>query len=57
MNLTTTKTLLRELEQSPEHVQLHHGELERLIATCMDTIYKLSVSGENNDRKLQLVDT
>ena len=40
----TTKSLLASLEDSPESVQLHHGELERLIRTCMDTIYELSVS-------------
>ena len=42
INLTTTKTLLATLEDSPESVQLHHGELERLIAKCMDTIFEPS---------------
>ena len=37
MNLTNANTLLDSLEESPESVQLHHGELERLIASCMDT--------------------
>ena len=37
MNLTDAKTLLDVLQESPQHVQLHHGELERLIASCMDT--------------------
>ena len=55
MNLANANTLLDALEDSPESIQLHHGELERLIRTCMDTIYELSVSGENNERKMQLV--
>ena len=37
MNLTDAKTLLDVLEESPQHVQLYNGELERLIRTCMDT--------------------
>ena len=44
MNLANAKSLLDSLEESPQHVQLNHGELERLVATCMDTIYELSVS-------------
>ena len=55
MNLATTKSLLATLEQSPESVQLHHGELERLIASCMDEVYALAKSGDDNDRKMQLV--
>ncbi len=55
MNLATTKTLLDALEESPESVQLHHGELERLIASCVDEIFVLAKSGANNDRKMQLV--
>ena len=55
MNLATAKTLLDALEESPQHVQLHYGELERLIATCMDTIFELSLSSEDNDRKMALV--
>ncbi len=42
MNLANTKSLLDALEDSPESVQLHFGELERLIASCMDTIYEPS---------------
>ena len=29
--------------------------LERLIATCMDAVYDLSVSGEDNERKMKIV--
>ena len=55
MNLTDAKSLLDVLEESPQHVQLHHGELERLIASCMDEVYALAKSGNDNDRKMQLV--
>ena len=55
MNLTDAKTLLDALEESPQHVQLHHGELESLIAECMDEVYELAKSGADNDRKMQLV--
>ena len=55
MNLTTTKTLLDSLEESPQQVQLHYRELERLIASCMDEVFALAKSGEDNDRKMELV--
>ena len=34
MNLADADKLLTELDGSPESVQLHHGELERLVASC-----------------------
>ena len=55
MNLTDANKLLTELNDSPESVQLHHGELEQLIASCMDSVYRLSVSSEDNERKMRLV--
>ena len=55
MNFTNAKTLLASLEESPQNVQLHHGELEQLIATCMDEIFGLATSGVDNDRKMELV--
>ena len=48
MNLTDAKTLLDALEESRESVQLHHSELERLIVSCMDAIYELSVLPSNS---------
>ena len=56
MNLANAKTLLDSLEDSPESVQLHFAELERLIASCMDEVYELAKSGADNDRKMELVD-
>jgi len=55
MNLADADKLLTELDSSPESVQLHHGELKRLVASCMDAVYDLSVSGEDNERKMRLV--
>ena len=55
MNLANAKTLLDSLEESPQHVQFHHGELERLIRECMDEVFTLAKSGADNDRKMQLV--
>ena len=42
MNLTDAKTLLDALEESPQSAQFHHGELERLIASCMNEIFALA---------------
>ena len=49
------KALLADLEQSPRRVQLHHGELEAMIAWCMDEIYRLAKSGTSKERKMELV--
>ena len=53
----TGQNSLSLLNQIPEivRIQLHHGELERLIASCMDEVYALAKSGDDNDRKMQLV--
>ena len=48
MNLNVAKSLLDSLEESPERVRLHRGGLERLRASCMDAIYQLSASSEDN---------
>ncbi|MHC4698515.1 MAG: hypothetical protein ACYTFA_17415 [Planctomycetota bacterium] len=55
MNTTEFKALLTDLEQSPRRVQLHHGELETMIAWCMDEIFWLAKSGEHKERKMELV--
>ena len=49
------RLLLADLEQTPRRVQLHHADLESLIAWCMDEIYELAKSGEDKERKMQLV--
>ena len=54
-NTNECKALLADLEQTPRRVQLHHADLESLIAWCMDEIYELAKSGEDKDAKMQLV--
>ena len=54
-NTTECKALLRDLEQTPRRVQLHHADLESLIAWCMEEIFELAKSGEDKDLKMQLV--
>ncbi len=55
LNTTDCKALLTDLEQSPRRVQLHHAELESMIAWCMDQIFRLAKSGEHKERKMELV--
>ena len=43
------------LEQESENVPSYSGELERMIATLMDEVYVLSLTGEDNERKMRLV--
>ena len=43
-----------ELERDPERVQLYHGELETLIAACMEEVRQLAKQGETK-RKMRLV--
>lgn len=44
MNLAHSEALVRQLEKSPDRVQLYHGELETMIATLMEDIYQLSLT-------------
>lgn len=55
VDIARCKTLLSDLEQSPRRVQLHHGELSAMISDCMDEVFELSKSVEDNTRKMQLV--
>ncbi len=55
MDETRIRGIIDELEQAPARVELHAAGLEQFIAWCMDEIYRLSVSGEDNDRKMRLV--
>ncbi len=54
MEIASTQELLRDLERTPERVQLHKAALEETIAWCMDEIHRLAQDGENQ-RKMQLV--
>ena len=53
-NTNECKALLRDLEQTPRRVQLHHADLEALMARCMDEIFKLAKSGEDQERQMEL---
>ena len=55
MDFSQSKALLDDLQRSLARVQLHHGELVSMISWCMDEIYGLAKSGEDNDRKMELV--
>ena len=55
MNLTHSEALVTQLEESPERVPLYYSELEATIATLMEDIYQLSLTGADNDRKMRLV--
>ena len=46
---------MRQLEESPERVPLYYGDLETMITTLTEDIYQLSLTGADNDRKMQLV--
>ena len=54
-NTHEVKALLRDLEQTPRRVQLHHADLESLIAWCMDEIFELAKTGEDKEREMELV--
>ncbi len=54
-NTTECQALLTDLEQTPRRVQLHHADLESLIAWCMDEIFELAKTDGDKDRKMQLV--
>ena len=46
--------LLTALEARPEDVQLYHGELETMIAECMERVYELAKQGGRDDEKMRL---
>ena len=49
------RSLLADLEQSPRRIQLHHADRVTMIAWCMDEIFELAKSGEDKERKVELV--
>ncbi len=51
---TEGQSLPTDLEQVPRRVQLHHADLEALMARCMDEIFKLAKSGEDRERQMEL---
>ena len=55
MNVSDAESLLTELERQPERAQLHHGEIEGIIAFCMDEVHELAKTGADDKRKMRLV--
>ncbi len=55
LNTRECRALLTDLEQTPRRVQLHHADLESLIAWCVDEIFELAKTGEDKERKMELV--
>ena len=54
INLDKAREFVAELERDTDRVQVYHGELESLIAQCMEEVYQLAKQGET-ERKLELV--
>jgi len=55
MHVESAEQLLSRLSNDSNMVQLHYRELESLIAWCMDEVYRLAKSGEDDDLKMRLV--
>jgi DNA/RNA endonuclease G (NUC1) len=55
MNLSRCQALVAELEREPDRVPAYYGDLEGLIAECMNEVYRLSKTGTPDNRKLRLV--
>ena len=55
IDLDKSREFVAELERDPDRVQLYHGELEKLIASCMEEVHQLAKQGETQrkimDRK------
>lgn len=55
MNLPASEQLLSELYAQPDRVQTYFSELERLISECMDEVYRLAQTGEDDVLKMRHV--
>ena len=54
IDLAQAREFVTELERDPKRVQLYHGELESLIAQCMNEVHEFAKQGET-ERKMKLV--
>ncbi len=50
-----SQRLIETLEADPVKVTAYYIELEQFIAWCMDDVYRLAKSGEDDERKMKLV--
>ena len=55
MNLSNYIKLIRNLESEPRRLQAHYSELESMIESCMDEVFRLANTGEDDDRKMRIV--
>ncbi len=46
MDLAHSEALVGQVEESPERVPLYYGDLETMIATVMENIHQLSLTGD-----------
>lgn len=57
MDLNASEALLTQLERSPEAIQLHNCELERLIMWTVDDPFRLAQAGIDDDYKTRVLAT
>ena len=55
MNVARSQRLIETLEADPAKPPAFLIDLERIIAWCMDEIFRLAESGEDDERKMKLV--
>ena len=54
MDIASWQRLLATLEGKPDDVQLYYGELEAMIAKCMERVYELAKEGGRDEDKMEL---
>ncbi len=55
MDLSRAQHLIETLEADPGKLPAYYLHLENVIAWCMDEIFRLAKSGEDDERKMKLV--
>ena len=55
MDVTRSQHLIETLEADPAKLPAYYIDRERFIALCMDEIFRLAESGEDDERKMKLV--
>ena len=54
VDLAQSREFVAQLERDPDCVQVYQGELESLIAECMNEVHELAKQGETK-RKMRIV--
>ena len=55
MDLARSQRLIETLEADPAKLPVFYIDLERFVSWCMDEIFRLAKSGEDDERKMKLV--